>query len=204
MKNKILLVVMLLLTFFGLAFSGLSSVEVKATTDTVSYDINAINVPRNVISSFPVTYKSVHGNTITWAVDEGQNIISYDEEAHWMVINRPESGTNSVVFISVTVTDGVNTQTKGFEIIVPAGKTAAPKYTITYTNGNDVTTDTYKLGDPTKVLQAPSAREGYTFDGWYEGETKVEKILVGSARNYNLEARWIKNERCSEILNWKT
>ena len=116
MKNKILLVVMLLLTFFGLAFSGLSSVEVKATTDTVSYDINAINVPRNVISSFPVTYKSVHGNTITWTVQEEQNIIAYDEEAHWMVVNRPESGTNSVVFISVTVTDGENPQTKEFEI----------------------------------------------------------------------------------------
>ena len=34
------------------------------------------------------------------------------------------------------------------------------------------------------------ARKGYTFLGWYEGETKVEKIAKGTAKDVTVEAKW--------------
>ena len=102
MRNKILLLIMLLFTAFGLAFSGLKTIEVEAATeDTISYDLEAINIPSKAISSFPVTYKSVYGNKITWSVEDEQDVITYDEEAHWMVVKRSETTSHS---IEVTVT----------------------------------------------------------------------------------------------------
>ena len=68
----------------------------------------------------------------------------------------------------------------------------AKQYTITYSGTKGVTnsnktsytpdTETFSLSDLSK--------EGYTFDGWYNGTTKVTKIEKGSYGNLNLEAKW--------------
>lgn len=194
MRKKLSLVIMFLLTFFSFAFLG--TTKVQATTETVSYDLNSINVPTTVIASFPVTHKSVHGNTITWTVEKDQEVISYDAEAHWMVVNRPSEGDDKTVKITVTVTDGTNTETKDFNVNVPVGKTATPVYTIKYNlDGGELTTPKteYRLGEATFTLPTPT-KEGFTFDGWYENDTKIEKVLVGNSRNLTLTAHWTKDD----------
>lgn len=193
MRKKLSLVIMFLLTFFSFAFLG--TTELKATTETVSYDLSAINVPTTAIASFPVTHKSVHGNTITWEVQEGQEVISYDAEAHWMVVSRPSEGEATTVEITVTVTDGANTESKVFNVVVPSGKTATPVYTIEYTlDGGTLESpkSEYRLGEASFTLPTPT-KEGYTFEGWYENDTKIEKVLVGTSRNLTLTAHWTKN-----------
>ena len=196
MKKRIFTFLTLLVAFFGLI--GLTTNNYKVinaaeNTTSVDSDLASINVPDTAIISFPVTYESVHGNKIEWTVQADQTIIEYDEEAHWMVVNRPETGEDQTVTITVTVGEGENAKNKEFTVKVPSGKTAAPIYTITYTDGEEVVKEeTYKLGEKTKVLEKLQDKEGYKFDGWYENNQKVEKIYVGSNKNYNLEARWTR------------
>ena len=209
MKKRIVLVLTLLVAFFG--FMGLSisnkQVEVHAAGDhtTVISDLTAVinNIPSRAILSFPVTHKSVHGNIIEFEVPENQNVIKYSEEAHWMVVNRPTDADATVV-ITVKVTGENNvTESDSKPVTVPKGITTTREFDINYklnegTNHED-NPDSYKLGQDTIVLQDPT-RSGYLFDGWYTGfdentgiySNKIEKILVGSMNNYTLYAKWTK------------
>lgn len=66
------------------------------------------------------------------------------------------------------------------------------EYKITYDlDGGecDVLLDTILEGEE-YYLPTPK-KEGYVFIGWYQGDTKVEKVKNG---NYNLQARYIKGE----------
>lgn len=198
MKKRIFTFLTLLVAFFGLI--GLTTnnykvINAAGNQSTVDSDLAAINIPETALISFPVTYKSVYGNDIDWSVEEDQNIITYDEEAHWMVVNRPTEGVDQEIDITVTVTGADNaTATKTVTVTVPVGVTATRSFSITYVYGyeNPVTVNNpeqYKLGQATIELLEP-AREGYMFDGWYAGEQKVEKILVGSMQDYTLTAHW--------------
>ena len=197
MKKRIFTFLTLLVAFFGLIGLTTNNYKVINAADsitTVDSDLASITVPETAIISFPVPYESVHGNKINWTVQEKQTIIEYDNEAHWMVVNRPETGSDQTIIITVTVGESENAKSKDFEVKVPAGKTAAPIYTITYIDGEEtLKKETYKLGEKTKNLENLPNKEGYTFGGWYENDVKVEKILVGSNRNYTLVAKWNKN-----------
>lgn len=64
-------------------------------------------------------------------------------------------------------------------------------YTITY-NHNATTlvgTPTSEFLDYASVVLPSAVKTGYVFDGWYEGDTKVEKITEN--RDYNLTAKFI-------------
>jgi len=198
MKKRIFTFLTLLVAFFGLI--GLTTnnykvINAAGNQSTVDSDLAAINIPETALISFPVTYKSVYGNDIDWSVEKDQTIITYDEEAHWMVVNRPTEGVDQEIDITVTVTGADNaTATKTVTVTVPVGVTATRSFSITYDYGyeNPVTVNNpeqYKLGQATIELLEP-AREGYMFDGWYAGEQKVEKILVGSMKDYTLTAHW--------------
>ena len=198
MKKRIFTFLTLLVAFFGLI--GLTTnnykvINAAGNQSTVDSDLAAINIPETALISFPVTYKSVYGNDIDWSVEKDQTIITYDEEAHWMVVNRPTEGVDQYIDITVTVTGADNaTATKTVTVTVPVGVTATRSFSITYDYGyeNPVTVNNpeqYKLGQATIELLEP-AREGYMFDGWYVGEQKVEKILVGSMKDYTLTAHW--------------
>ena len=201
MKKRIFTFLTLLVAFFGLI--GLTTnnykvINAAGNQTTVENDLAAITVPSTALISFPVTYKSVYGNDIDWTVQEGkENIIQYDEEAHWMVVNRPTEGDDEKVDITVTITgEGNATATKTFTVTVPVGKTVTKEYQISYEldggTNNQNNPSSYHLGDATITLQAPT-KEGYTFLGWYEGETKIEKIYVGSMQDYELTAQWTIN-----------
>lgn len=48
----------------------------------------------------------------------------------------------------------------------------------------------YSIEDNDVKLNAPEAKEGYQFLGWYDGETLVSEIVKGTQRDYSLTAKW--------------
>ena len=65
-------------------------------------------------------------------------------------------------------------------------------YTITYTNVNGVENNnprTYTVSD-TAISLAPLEKIGYTFEGWYSGDTKYTSIPANSTGNLALVAKW--------------
>lgn len=65
-------------------------------------------------------------------------------------------------------------------------------YTITYTNVKGVENNnprTYTVSDAAISL-APLEKVGYTFDGWYCGDTKYTQIPANSTGNFTFEAKW--------------
>ncbi len=70
------------------------------------------------------------------------------------------------------------------------------RYNITYAGVEGVTHTnpaTYLASRGDRVtLTDPSAKPGYTFDGWYIGETKVT-TLKGQASDLTVTAKWLKN-----------
>ena len=48
----------------------------------------------------------------------------------------------------------------------------------------------YSIEDNDVILIAPTAKEGYKFLGWYEGDVLVSEIVKGTQKDYNLTAKW--------------
>ena len=48
----------------------------------------------------------------------------------------------------------------------------------------------YSIEDNDVTLNAPEAKEGYKFLGWYEGDVLVSGIVKGTQKDYNLTAKW--------------
>ena len=48
----------------------------------------------------------------------------------------------------------------------------------------------YSIEDNDITLNAPEAKEGYKFLGWYEGDVLVSEIVKGTQKDYNLTAKW--------------
>lgn len=65
-------------------------------------------------------------------------------------------------------------------------------YKITLINQNDTSTATVNRGDE-YTLTDPEAREGYTFLGWFDGETQYSGTFVPN-KSLTLEAKWQANE----------
>ena len=201
MKKSKFILVTLLIAFFSLCFinfgsnnQSLYAAEVTAETEA---ETALSNLPEQAIISFPVTYESAHGYTITWEVTSGQEYARYDSHSHWVEIER-STEEDRTIKLTVTVEKGEETFSKeSGEILIPKGFTAAPVYSISYvlndgTNHSSNPTN-YKLGQKTFKLENPT-RNGYTFKGWYDnaeftGE-KIEYIYVGSRQNYTLYAKW--------------
>lgn len=66
-------------------------------------------------------------------------------------------------------------------------------YAITYEYDGGVQVDnptSYTIED--EIVLIASEKDGYVFDGWFDGENKVEKIEKGSCGDVALTARWTK------------
>lgn len=50
--------------------------------------------------------------------------------------------------------------------------------------------DSYSIEDNDVKLEAPEAKEGYQFLGWYEGDMLVSEIVKGTQKDYKLTAKW--------------
>ena len=177
--------------------------EIAEVTLQDEADIAAANVPSTVILSFPVTHISSYGNEINWEVIYGEEYVSYDRDANWMVVSRSTEEDRTAT-LKVTVSDGENSSSATKTITIPAGFTAAPVYKINYNLNDGVNNEnnpsTYKLGDATITLQNPT-KEGYTFQGWEDEEgNKIEKILVGSRKEISLTATWAEKQLSDVVI----
>lgn len=74
------------------------------------------------------------------------------------------------------------------------GKYEAIKYTIKYKNEGSIVNNPseYTIETETIVLEEPT-KQGYTFLGWFEGETKITKIEKGSTGDKELEAKFTES-----------
>ncbi len=66
------------------------------------------------------------------------------------------------------------------------------KYTIAYNAGTNAenSNPTYYTVESGKLTLSAPTLAGYTFNGWYDGNTKVTEIAAGSTGNRTLTARW--------------
>ncbi len=77
---------------------------------------------------------------------------------------------------------------------------SAVSYTITYEYNGGLQADnpeSYTIED--EITPLDSTKDGYTFDGWFNGENKVEKIEKGSYGNLTLTAHWTQNIPASDF-----
>ncbi|MBR7132315.1 MAG: InlB B-repeat-containing protein [Clostridia bacterium] len=108
-----------------------------------------------------------------------------------------------------TATDGTNTYNDSAAIADIAGNANGAnqvtlfaiwklnEYSITYSdwnvgsaaNPNTVTVYTV-ASESDVVLASPTAKAGYKFLGWYEGETKITAIAKTAGKDYSLVAKW--------------
>ncbi|MGL9730387.1 InlB B-repeat-containing protein [Enterococcus sp. DIV0756] len=173
------------------AYSDQAEVKNLATTNGAIYPLYAqwqantyaINFHENggegYLASLDMVYdqeKPLTKNTITrkgyqfdgWNTRQDGQGASYADEAPVKNLNAEEGGT-------VTL----HAQWK------------AINYTVTFDSngGSDVNQETYTIEKGIASFPIPS-RKGYTFLGWFDGDTKVERISVGETGNRELIAKW--------------
>lgn len=152
---------------------------------------------------------TINQYTISFDVDGGSDVASITQDYN-TVFSAPttptkngytfdgwfENGSQTAYNFSTMPADNVNLKAKWTPI----------EYTITYDlvggiNDNNpikytIETETITLNDATKV--------GYTFDGWFDGTEKVEKIELGSMGNIELTAHWTPIEYTISYENTKS
>lgn len=182
-KIKLLLPSLVLILFLSFSFLIKPSVKAAETlTDQqlVDRSLANINIRTEAIASFPVTYKSAFGATITWTSSDNDVIdaAKVAETNGWVIVHRDADEEKSAT-LTVTVILNDASATKSQEVTVPAGATITNTYNVTYNFGTltDVTNTnpaTHKAGDY-KAL-ADASKEGYTFKGWYSDAAYTDEM----------------------------
>ena len=140
---------------------------------------------------------SISGTTYTYGAGDGTITANYTANS----VNLPTPSKTGYVFDGwyTAATDG-NKITSPY---MPTNNTTlyahwtANRYTITFDNAggqNTITTKEVSYGQTYGTLPTPT-KAGYTFDGWYNGSTKVtESDTVNITSNTTLTARWLGSE----------
>lgn len=213
-KIKLLLPIMVLISILSFSFltkpsvnaSTVVSIEGKTDAEKVEMSLNNISIRSTAIASFPVTYKSGLGATITWeSSNEAAIDVSKIEETNgWAIVNRSETETVTVT-LTVKVTLNEASKQKSQEVTIPAGKTTTATYNVSYdfgtlegvTNENPVEHTAGKY-----VALNKAGKEGYTFIGWYSDKnyTKEMKSLpVGMYKDITVYGKLEKNKTQLEV-----
>jgi len=135
---------------------------------------------------YDITYNldgGTHNNPLSYTIEDSIVLSDAEKTGYSFVGWYSDSNYNTKVeTISAGITGDITLYAK-FEI---------ENYTISYTNIKDVVNSnptSYNVNSDTIILINLS-KNGYTFDGWYNGEEKVTEIAKGSTGNLTLEARW--------------
>lgn len=140
---------------------------------------------------------SISGTTYTYGAGDGTITANYTANS----VNLPTPSKTGYVFDGwyTAATDG----SKITSPYMPTNNTTlyahwtANRYTITFDNAggqNSTPTKEVSYGQTYGTLPRPT-KAGYTFDGWYNGSTKVtESDIVNITSNTTLTARWLGSE----------
>ncbi len=148
-----------------------SDMSVYAKFNAIEYDIT-YNVDGGTHNN-PVSYTIEDSFALQDAEKTDYSFIGWYLDSSW---------TTKVETISTGTTGDITLYAK-FEI---------ENYSITYTNTKDVVNNnptSYNVNSDTIVLTNLS-KDGYAFDGWYNGVDKITEIPKGSTGDLTLEAKW--------------
>ena len=135
---------------------------------------------------YDITYNldgGTHNNPLSYTIEDSIVLSDAEKTGYSFVGWYSDSNYNTKVETILAGTTGDITLYAKFEI---------ENYTITYTNTKDVDNDnptSYNVNSDTIILTNLS-KDGYTFDGWFNGKEKVTEIAKGSTGNLTLEAKW--------------
>ena len=137
------------------------------------------------IVEYTVTFDSKGGNKINpyiYTVESEDYTLPSANRNYYDFVGWFDENGNKVVKIE-------SAMLKSFTL---TAKWIAHTYTITYDYNGGVEVEnptSYTVETETFVLAEPT-KEGYTFDGWYDGDVKVAQIEKGSHVDITLTARW--------------
>ncbi len=176
----------------GYAFDGWyldKDVWKQPFTADSSLDISAGDM--SVYAKFtPIAY------SISYEMDGGthNNPATYTIESSFEFANAQKAG---YTFLGWYTDATYTTQIKSISAGTTGDMTLYAKfelatYSITYENtkgAENTNPSTYTINSET-ITFSPLSKDGYTFGGWYVGDTKVMEISKGSTGNLTLTAKW--------------
>ncbi len=204
--KRIKLLLPLLVLILSLSFSFLikSSVDASTvveapTTDEGKVDraLENIYIRDKAIASFPVTYKSGFGATITWTSSDNTVIDAskVNETAGWVIVYRSVEA-DKTADLTVTVSLNDITKSKTVTVTVPKGQTITNTYNVAYNFGEltDVVNENPNehIAGQLVELKNPT-KEGYQFIGWYTDAAYTNKITylpVGAYQDITVYAKF--------------
>ena len=142
-------------------------------SDAFNIELEMTQIDSELISSVPVVTDSAFGTTIKYS-SSNEDVAKVEDG--WLVINRQNADVT--VEITVQLTNGSVTETKVYEVLVPAGTTEMKDFNVTYvlglTGATNTTPTTHKVG--TTVDLTDAIAEGYIFRGWYTDQEYTNEI----------------------------
>lgn len=179
-------IVLLAPTKDGYSFDGWFDEEGNEVEKIANGSVGNVSLSASwSIVEYTVTFDSNGGNKINpyiYTVESENYVLPSASRNYYDFVGWFDESGNKVVKIeSATL--------KSFTL---TAKWTAHIYTITYdyNGGTEVDNPTsYTIETETFVLAEPT-KEGYTFDGWFNGDVKVVQIKNGSHGDITLTARW--------------
>ena len=154
------------------------------------------------VINYTITYentKETENDNATLYTIESQTIVLADLEKSGYIFDGWYNGETKITEI-ITGSTGNLTLTAHWTPI---------SYSISYENtkGTSNNNETSYTIESEKITLKNLNKTGYTFDGWYNGETKVTEIAKGSTGNLTLSAQWtpivysISYNNTKDVLN---
>ena len=149
---------------------------------------------------YTITYDSCLGDTVPvetqlMMYDESANLTFVSEMRNFKKPGYTFAGWSTEKDGAVVYTDGQNVKNLAGEGNVTLYAVwDLNVFTIQYDLGaggiSHNNPESYSIEDNDVKLEAPEAKEGYQFLGWYEDETLVSEIVKGTQKDYKLKAKW--------------
>lgn len=178
-----------------------SAYEAKGKKVNSAYDdATEDDLPISITEKKTTTIKTLSAGGKTHRIDviDGGELIkaSWDHEQSGDLTIEPEDliGAGTVVLRICNPEE-----TKVLYVIIEVSQSALP-YTLSYNldggklNGAEtIASKQYGKGAQVTVVSGTPEKEGFTFLGWYNGETKVEQSFAMPGENLELVAKWQSN-----------
>lgn len=193
-KLTLLSLLLVLFTLLSVNFADAAAViipQAKTNEEMVQHDIDAINLPNNAITGFPVTTKSVYGCLIEYT-SSNEDILNVDyvSSTGWIGVTRTLDDQEAT--LTLTVSKGDVSAQKTQVITIKGGVTISREITITLESDvkKTVVTNVGKL-----TILEEIQKEGFVFLGWYknlEDEGSKVTTTLGLLNDITLYAKFEK------------
>lgn len=196
MKKKLSFLLALMFILTSLFMLSTKTVNAAELTDAqkIEQELNNVVVPQKAIIDFPVVDNSVYGSTIKWE-SSNTEVLNVPENGGWVSVTRP-TDEDKTVTLTLTISRGVESKYKTFDVLVPKGATQTNRYSISYVlNGgvnNSENKTSYNVGENVTLLMPTKGT--VRFLGWYDNKDFNGKALTslpkGTSGDVTLYAKW--------------